>query len=388
MRRLLSSYHRFKRGRWIPLLLCWCLCQCVQNYVSPYKSPPTGYLVVEGYISLNGQTQYTLSRSIGLPGDSSIPAVTGAIVQVEGSDSSVNPLPEEGQGNYGGTTLSLNPALQYRLRIHTPNGETYLSDFVQTRVSPPIDSVNWVYNPSNGVTIYVNTHDPGNATRYYSWSFDQTWEYRTEEESFYEYDPATQMVIPRPDNQEVNRCWKDAASTSILIDNTAKLTQDVVYEYPVVTIPLISQQFSILFSIQITQHALTSDAYNFLSQMQINTESLGSVFDLQPTQLTGNIHCLNNPQEPVVGFISAGTVEQQRIFISYTQLPVVEQYITCENPDITVTNDPDSIKYYFGEAGFVPIGTTPSGAYIANRTYCIDCTTNGGTNQKPSYWPN
>src|SRR6202012_4889724 len=74
------------------LLLGAGLFRCKQNYVSPYVSPHTGYLVVEGYISGNGPTQFTLSRTVPLPGSEGIPLETGAQVQVEGSDSSVYPL--------------------------------------------------------------------------------------------------------------------------------------------------------------------------------------------------------------------------------------------------------------------------------------------------------
>ena len=54
------------------LFLLLLLGQCKETYVSPYKSPATGYLVVEGYIAA-GPTRFTLSRVIALPGDSSIP---------------------------------------------------------------------------------------------------------------------------------------------------------------------------------------------------------------------------------------------------------------------------------------------------------------------------
>src|ERR1700691_1391604 len=110
--------------RWKSLMItamaCILFCDCVQQYVSPYQSPPTGYLVVEGLISGNGPTQYSLSRTITLPGDSTIPLVTGAQLQGEGSDNSVYPLTEQGYGQFGIAYLPLNIAVQYRLRIPIP----------------------------------------------------------------------------------------------------------------------------------------------------------------------------------------------------------------------------------------------------------------------------
>ena len=92
-------------------LLQW---HCVQSYVSPYQSPATGYLVVEGYITGNGPTSIKLSRTIPLPGESTIPVVTGAQLQIEGSDNSVYPFTETGNGYY-------LPALPRNPRLHEAN---------------------------------------------------------------------------------------------------------------------------------------------------------------------------------------------------------------------------------------------------------------------------
>jgi hypothetical protein len=348
--------------------------------------------VVDGYISGNGATQYSLTRTIPLPGDSTIPAVTGAQVQVEGSDNSVSPLTEEGNGQYGIAALTLSTAVRYRLRISIPGGETYLSDFVPYKPTPPIDSVNWVQS-ADGVTIYVNTHDPTNSTRYYQWKFDQTFEYHSAEASEFIYVPATNSIVQRTAAQMIFYCWKDVPPTNIVLGTSAKLAQDLIYEYPLVNIPANSEALSDEYSILVTQYALSDSGYDFLSLMAQNTQSLGSIFDVQPSQLTGNIHSLSNPNESVIGFIQAGTVQQQRIFISNLQLRNWVYYNECPGPDIIVPPIPDSLKVYFGGRGYIPLlenfgPRTPLFGWYANEAGCVDCTEQGGTTQKPDYWPN
>ncbi len=389
MRTQRSIFSLLRNGRWIPLTLCCLLCQCLQTYVSPYKSPPTGYLVVEGYISGNSVTQYTLSRTIALPGDSAIPMESGAKVQVEGSDNSIYPLAEQSPGVYGSDTLALNAALQYRLRINTANGESYLSDFAPYKPTPAIDSVNWIFN-SNGVTIYTNSHDPANATRYYQWSYDQTWAYYSAEQSVLLYQSSTNSLVPRPANLEIYQCWMNVQSTNILIGSTAKLAQDVVYEFPLAHISPNSQPLEVEYSILVKQYALTQDGYNFLSLMQSNTELLGSIFSALPSEINGNIHSLNNPGEQVIGYISAGTVQQQRIFIDRSQIPYWDYQFTCPVADTVVPNDSAAVMSFFDHGEYVPIMTllAPPGGTTANIPDCIDCRTEGGTTTKPSYWPN
>lgn len=390
MKSLSAPYYVMQQGRWVPLAMCCWFCQCIQTYVSPYKSPATGYLVVDGYISGNGMTQYKLTRTIPLPGDSTIPVVTGAQMQVEGSDNSVYPLTEQGNGQYGIDSLPLTTAVQYRLRISIPNGDTYLSSFVPYKPTPPIDSVNWVQSP-DGVNIYVSTHDPANSTRYYQWTFDQTYEYHSAESSEYIYIPSTNSVVPRTPAQQIFTCWMDAPSTGLVVGNSTKLSQDVIYQFPLVSIPANSQALSVEYSILVTQYALSDSGYAFLSQMAQINQSLGSIFDAQPSQLTGNIHSLTNSNEPVIGYIQAGTVQQQRIFINNLQLRNWAYSYNCPAPDIGVA--PNVVQSYFDGEGFIPLYYNEGGpplppGWVSNYSTCVDCTTQGGTTQKPSYWPN
>ncbi|HTR28438.1 MAG TPA: DUF4249 domain-containing protein [Puia sp.] len=373
-------------------MACILLCDCVQSYVSPYKSPATGYLVVDGYITGNGATQYYLTRTIPLPGDSTIPVVTGAGLQVEGTDGAIYSLAELGGGRYGIDSMPLRTGLSYRLRIKLPGGESYLSDFVPYKPTPPIDSVNWIYDV-NGVTIFVNTHDPANSTRYYQWRYDQTYEYHAAEASSFIYVPATNSIVQRTPAQNVYTCWMDVPVTNIVVGTSAKLSQDVIYEYPLLTIPPNSQPLSVEYSILVSQYALSDSGYFFLQQMARNNESLGSIFDALPSQPAGNIHSLTDPNEPVIGYIQAGTVQQQRIFISNQQVSNWVFLNRCGDPDIIVPNIPDSIKFYFGEVGLNPLyqnfgPSPPLFGWFANELDCTNCTLQGGTTQKPSFWPN
>ena len=377
------------------LLVVIPLQQCKQVYVSPHVSPQTGYLVVEGYISGNTATSFTLSRTIKLSADTTNPVEEGASLQIEGDDNSTYPLTATGGGVYSTTgILPLNAPVKYRLHINTQTGEEYLSDYVPYKITPAIDSINWKQDNS-GVTIYANAHDDAGSTRYYQWSYDATWEYNSGEESEWEYDGNTNpvSVIPRTLARQIFRCWSYQSSSSLLITNSAKLTKDEIYEYPINKIGADDIQLSVLYSLLVRQYALTEDGYNFLSLMKKNTESLGSIFDAQPSALKGNIHSVSDPTEQVIGFVSAGTVQQQRMFVSRGQLSSWNYYFSCPLKDTFALNNPDSFLKFFGYGGYTPTFShySPGGAldyYFCNERFCIDCTTRGGSNVKPAYWPN
>jgi Domain of unknown function (DUF4249) len=381
--------------KWITILTIGIgvLCQCKDKYVSPYKSPNVGYLVVEGLISGNVPIQYTLSRTLPLPGDTTIPKEDGAAVQVEGSDNTVYVLAGREGGMYSSAdTPLLNALVRYRLRIHTKEGEDYLSDFVPYHPSPAIDSVNWI-NGSSGLNIYANTHDPANGTRYYQWSFVETWEYHSAQQSDYEYDAATGKVIRRPDADEIYTCWHTDTATNVLLGTSIKLVQDVIYRQPIQTLAENSVQVSYLYSILVNQWALTDSGYNYMSILQKNTESLGSIFDVLPSELIGNVHCLTNAAEQVVGWISAGTIQQQRIFIYLYQVPGWRYNFTCSGPDTVIALDSATVRRAFLSGNLIPLDphVTPpspfSDGWTANGYYCIDCRAQGGITSRPPYWP-
>ncbi len=72
----------------------------------------------------------------------------------------------------------------------------------QYKLALIIDSINWVDGGGGGVTIYANTHDVTNSTRYYQWQYTQTWLYNSAEASDYIYNPAAPISsltgTPRP----------------------------------------------------------------------------------------------------------------------------------------------------------------------------------------------
>ena len=372
----------------IGLAIAVCCGQCKDKYVSPYKVPDVGYLVVEGFISGNLPIQYTLSRTLPLPGDTTIPKETGANVQVEGNDNSVFPLIQQRPGIYTtADTPFLDPQANYRLRIHTANGEDYLSDYVPFKPSPAIDSINWIHGPT-GVTIYANTHDPANATRYYEWDYQETWEYHSAEESHYQYDTATGKIVARPASSQIYSCWHSDSSTRILLGTSIKLAQDVIYEQPLNVLPTNGWQLGVLYTTQVRQWALTDSAYGYMSILQKNTESLGSIFDVQPSQLAGNIHCITKPAEQVIGWVSAGTIRQARIWIYPSEVPGWIYHYFCADPDTVVSfTNYGGQKYFFLVRGMLPVDLCCSGGGVfINSAYCVDCRTQGGTLYPPAIW--
>lgn len=373
----------FKNKIWF-LLFLFCVAACKEPYYPPAIVTQNHYLVVEGRINEGSPTTIVLSRTrnvtdtSGVTGGNTHPIwELNATVNVEDNHGGVAPLPELGDGKYGGINIVLNDQYLYRLRIRTEDGKEYLSSFVPVLHTTPIDSIDWKL-ANNEVSIYTGTHGNQNAIGYYRWNFVETWEFHAYIfQSLYKFDASDTTLIPR--TTPVYYCWQSDSSTNILIGSTAGLQSDIVSSQFLTSIPYHSEKMSVLYSIMVEQYAISQSEYNFWENEKKNTEQLGSLFDPQPSNATGNIQCITNPKELVIGYVGAGDMTKERIFIYNNELPADWNDVEQNCPIFLVPKD--SLWYYYGQMGLVPLDMK-RGAYRE----CADCTTRG-TNVKPSYWP-
>ncbi|UOQ98632.1 DUF4249 domain-containing protein [Hymenobacter sp. 5317J-9] len=363
------------------------LTACVEPYAPPVISSPARYLVVDGFINLSGVTVIRLSRSQSLALTTAPPFEAKAMVSIKDDAGALYPLAERLPGTYSSQPLALSPNRRYQLQVSTLTGRRYASDLVVAKVAPPIDSVTWSVD-SKGVQLYVSTHDPANATRYYRWKAQETWQYNSAFRSDYEY--VNGAMRPRVEN--IFTCWSTANSTSIMLGNTQKLSDDVVANAPLHLLPRNSYKLRVKYSLLVQQLAQTAEEYAYWEMLQKNTESLGTLFDPLPTQLTGNVHCLDDAGELVLGYVGATSVTQKRMFIDRSQLPLGTKYATgyedCIYQDtipLRLVNDvfrnPVNVPTYaLLDGNFNPV------FYLSSSPDCVDCRRRG-TNVKPSFWP-
>lgn len=369
-------------------LLLITLFGCKEKYLPKLNETTTNYLVVEGFINAgSGPTNFRLSRTLKIIDSFKSKPELGAVVTVQGSDNSRFTLVHKGDGVYSADQLSLVNSQQYRLHIRTSNGKEYTSDYVPVKRTPVIDSVSWVRTP-HGVQISVSTHDVLNQTKYYKWEYEETWEQQSVLAARLDW-RNNQIVEIDPYQEKIIYCWRTLHSSNLLIGTTAALGNDVMHMAPIHFIPNATERLGVRYSILVRQYALTKEAHEFFKLMRKNTEELGSIFGPLPSAITGNIRNAADPNEIVIGFVTAATAEEKRIFISTLQVPDWGFQLGCGYKQ--VDNNVDSIDFYFRSKFYRPYDDNkdPSGVitfYYGITPLCADCRLRGGTNVKPAFW--
>jgi len=356
---------------------------CKDPYDLPLRPTDKSLLVVEGTLRVGqDSTIIILSKTVNVNEKTSFKPLTKARLSVEDKNGKSIFLNESGNGKYAINNLGLVSGSEYRLRIKTSDNKEYLSEYVVAQTTPAIDSVNWKKENEN-VGIFVNTHDNSNNTRYYRWDFDETWEILSFYYSNYQYVGGSTVVLSPGYHYQ---CWKYDKLTAIMIGSSAQLSSDIISEFPLRQIEKGSEKLSVRYSILVRQEALTKKAYEYLLLMKKNTETLGSIFDPQPSTLTGNIQCISNPEEGVIGYITASSLSQKRIFITAHEADW-RFYQDCFE-FVYIPDNPDSIKKMMPIYSPFDYQQQLSGRYVylAANPPCVECTKRGGALARPSYW--
>lgn len=361
---------------------------CLDPYNPPESSKNLSYLVVDAFLNATEDScSVTLSRTLPL-GESVIHYEENASIVLEDSDGVEVALSELGNGIYSVSGLTLDNSKTYKLKIVTDEGKEYESELVKIYESPPIDSVTWD-EIQDGVGIFVNTHDPTNNTRYYQWKFTETYLYTSAFQSFYK--ETIDTVVQREPGEFFYYCWQTNNSSAILVNSSTQLDQDVISDFLIKKIPLKSISLSMRYSILVEQRALGKEAFEYWLQLRKNTEDLGTIFDPLPSERLGNLRCVSDPQEIVLGYFNASTMHQQRIFFSRHEidLPVGHRFDTgYETCQLKVILFGDELRDYVP----VNIATKPVGGFFEAIGYnvstpdCVDCRIKGGTNVQPDFW--
>jgi hypothetical protein len=219
-----------------------------------------------------------------------------------------------------------------------------------------------------GCQIYLNTADPDGLCKFYRWDFTETWE------------------ILLPYDVTNHRCWITEKSKSVKIKSTSALTEDRIDQYPINFVTNETDRLKIKYSMEINQYSVSEDEFGYWKRLQNISEDVGGLYDLIPSSITGNVFCIEDPGQRVLGYFSVSAKSSKRVFITDNFAGLPDLYARCaadtvpletvvdglnENVWIIITRGPPAPKPYY--------------LVLTKNKGCADCTVRG-TNIKPLFW--
>lgn len=363
---------------------------CIYDYNPKDKDLPglnEPQVVVDGDIIVGGITKVALSLTKTLGGvTEELPS--GITVNVESESGNVvyGVLVDEVRNVFEVDTRNLDMDGRYRLYIAIPGMGEYVSEFKRVMVSPSIDEITWSRSDDGTyINIEVTTHNMNTDKLYCKWNFYENWESNSVYTPFVEFNPllgrgrlgVRNLTIE--ETLERKYCWSESTSAEICIANTEKLSKNIISKYVLRRIVPTDTRVSGLYSITVSQKALDKDAYIYWETLKRNTGGTGGIFSAQPTDLRGNIRCLTNPEEYVIGYINVSTRTEIRHFIDWEKQDFYNP--GCSSFSLMNT-DVWSTKYYEGYRLYAVDENTEW--WSSHR--CVDCRVYSNST-RPDFWP-
>jgi hypothetical protein len=365
---------------------------CLESFSPPKSNTDVNFLAISANLNAtNGTIRVSLSRALPLDSNTAVfPKVSNAIITLKGTDGNHFDVLSIGpNGVYENTQLNIDRSVEYALNVKI-DGQEYESDFIKITQSPLIENVEFE-KAHDGLQIVLSTKDPSNNSRYYEWQYTETYIEQAAAVSHYIYNNEDSTVRGRSMDQFIHVCYDNNQSSSIVIASTERLANDVVNKIPIISISKNSPKLEFGYSILIKQRVLTKEAYSYFEKLKASTESLGGLFDPQPSSVLGNFRNINNSNETVLGYFTGGEETTYRYFIFPSNLP------PDLRPNIPLPYCPqdtlfiEDIKQFRSQDYILTDDLRANGEIIGYRFVdlsCGDCTKKGGTTTKPDFWPN
>jgi hypothetical protein len=170
-----------------------------------------------------------------------------------------------------------------------------------------------------------------------------------------------------------------------MIASTAHLSQDRVFEKPLVSMGSSDMRVSYIYSMELTQMAISKEAYIYWENIRKNSDDIGGIFSPQPSEIQGNIKCVSNPSERVLGYISAAVVSKKRKYAYGVDMGIYTPPKNCESVNVGPENPVSIEELYLTGYDVVSYFEDTNESYWVTKR-CVDCRVYG-TKNKPAFWP-
>lgn len=283
---------------------------CVEPYSIDFKQT-FNVLMVEAELTDSGEPQKIyISNSQYINQNLSKEPVLGLLVEVDINRNERLKLREATDGSYV-FPENFKPKIgdSFQLFFQKPNGQKYQSGVETLVASPEIDRVYDVFElkgtqafgktvPSNNV--FVDFTDTNQGANYYSWTWT-LWE--------------KQNVCFSNDFYDLyceKECYEILQSQEIAVFNDRFYDGKTVEGKLIAKIPYYQENGALL---EIKQNAISAEAYSFLKQLQDLTQNNGTFADTPPQIIGGNIRCVSDPSEIVVGMFMVKGVQSKHYWL-------------------------------------------------------------------------
>jgi len=374
--------------KWLVIFFGLSFSSCIEEF-NPELDNFNNLLVVDGGIT-NESGPYTVRLSISSNVNSNKKEkITNAkvIISTKGGVSEV--LNETSPGIYKTKYDGIRGAVgkEYKITIFV-KGKKYESKYTELKDPIPIDDLvanieNQTLKEDNievpGYQFYLSTGKANKTINYFLWFLDGT--YKLETTYPIEFIYFGRYYKPRYADT-LKTCYVSYKINNVFTGTTKDLAVKQIDNIPLSFIPAIDNRLRIRYSLRVRQYMVNEESYQFWEKIEDQSSSNGSLHTKQPFQIKGNIKCVEDENEVVLGYFFVAGVSSKRIFVDNPLqfYPLRDCSVdTYRIGEYLANSDKFDWPIYLTRSDSGEVG-------IAGGD-CIDCTSvKGASLEKPYFW--
>lgn len=317
--------------RTISILLLSLFALLFQTCITEYElesNRTAGILAINGRITNDVGPHYvTLTRTSAK--DRISEAESGAEIELLDDHGNIYPLFQEEPGSYilPMGSAQIFPGYAYKLRVEL-RGQLYETPFQTMGEKSARDSIKYKIEDFSQFNQFGNEVITRMYNVYLNSQFDNN-----EEPQYFKWDVREIYVIKTKDQSD--RCYR-----SVLADPQRINVQEAEGGFQVLaTEELIASRpfndaFRLKYYTQIDQYNISREEYNYWKKVKVGIEQVGSILDIPPGRIRGNITNITNPEEIVYGYFSVALKSTTRFSLVPRDLPEDPYRICLDNISI------------------------------------------------------
>ena len=285
---------------------------CVVPYEIPVSQLKRDY-TISGLITDNPgpcQVKVTYSAAYAQDVEGYNQPVQGALVTINDTDEgSMITLNYQKSGVYvTDSAFQGKVNHHYLLHIYTIEGDELISDTaymppLKTEVTTHHEFVSETDLNPEGDKVWLTMTDDPNENNFYRWKYEGVYQFST---FSWKADPFR------------TACWQYEYFNSDLLLASDHLINGKSFKEDITVVPYFS---STPYLLTIYTMSLTEEAYNFWNLIEKQITNSGGIFDSPPSDIQGNLHCVNDPDKEVLGYFGASSVIKSQVFLRHKGYP-------------------------------------------------------------------
>ena len=305
------------------------LAGCVTPFEGNFKDQPNA-VVVQGFISNEpGPHTIHLVRPANYSFAGYSVGVRNAKVYITDNTGLREDLIEtDNSGQYKTQSLQGVVGREYVLHFEV-DGKTYESRPEKILAPLPIERIyeepsigfdpNINQNRQVGWKIFIDAQDPAETGNYYRWNalhYKRVTTCGSVKDRF---------GVPLYRIECCGNCWdivRCSGTDCINIANDALINGKKIVRQEVATVPIGCRD---KYYLEVEQHSISRDSYVFWKTVRQLLQNTGGVFDVAPSAIPGNVTCVEEPNEQVLGFFSAVGIAR----VAFTVDRTASEFVNC-----------------------------------------------------------